>query len=394
MPKVSPVLCLLAALAPAPALAAESGQGARLLLDSRTRLESLEQDGPDALALTTRLRLGVQTPTYAGLTGLIEAEGVGVLIDNYADGVRPRPRYATIPDAEILELNRAQVTWAPGPAGEATIGRQRLAFDNQRFIGAVGWRQNEQTFDAVKLLARPVAGVTVNYGYAWRVNRSFGRDHPQGVWRGDIHMLNAEKAWRTGKLTGYAYLLDIDEAPAQSSATVGVRLVGSRPMASGYSATWELEYARQSDWGNAPADYSLDYILASVGMKTQTSNLDLVLERFEGNGRQAFQTPLGTTHGFQGWSDVIGATPAEGLSDLYLRGSKRFDLGRPVKLTGEVHEFRDDSGDDEFGRELDLSLGAPIAKGTNVEVGLGYFDSATPVYPDATRTWLSLEYRY
>jgi hypothetical protein len=33
---------------------------------------------------------------------------------------------------------------------DLTLGRQRINLDDQRFVGSVGWRQNEQTFDAVR----------------------------------------------------------------------------------------------------------------------------------------------------------------------------------------------------------------------------------------------------
>ena len=36
------------------------------------------------------------------------------------------------------------------------MGRQRIILNNARFIGNAGFRQNEQTFDAVRLEARPI----------------------------------------------------------------------------------------------------------------------------------------------------------------------------------------------------------------------------------------------
>lgn len=371
-----------------------TGQDGRLILEARTRFESLEQGQLDGQALTARVRLGWETPTVARLTGLIEAEGVGVLVDNYADGVDPNRGRAVIPDPEILELNRAQVTWSASPAAEVVLGRQRIVLGNARFVGNSGWRQNEQTFDAARFTARPNADTTLTYIYVDRVNRTTGRDHPQGVWRGDIHLMQGDLKTSAGKLTGYAYLLDFDTVPAQSSATYGLRLAGERPVKAGLSATWELEYARQSDWGSAPTDFDLDYVLVAGGVKSATSSLGLVYERLDGDGRQGFQTPLASAHGFQGWSDVIGATPPDGISDLYLRGAATLDWGRPVRIAGELHDFRTADADRRLGREVDFSAAVSLAKPVTLEAGVARFDSAGPTYPDATRAWLTLDYRY
>lgn len=384
------------ACVPAMAQAAQppSGQDGRLILEARTRLESLEQGQLDGQALATRLRLGWETPKVARLTGLIEAEGVAVLNDDYADGVRADPRRATIPDPETLELNRAQVTWAASPDAEVVFGRQRIVLGNARFVGNSGWRQNEQTFDGVKLVGRPTADTAFTYAYVGRVNRTIGRDHPQGVWRGDVHLLQGDLRSAAGKVTAYAYLLDFDTVPAQSSATYGLRFAGDRSVASDLSATWEVEYARQSDWGSSPAEFNLDYVLVAGGLKSATSGLGLAYERLDGDGRRGFQTPLASAHGFQGWSDIIGATPAEGLSDFYLRANTTLTWTRPVRLAGEVHEFRDADAERRFGREFDISATVSLSKPLTLEAGLARFDASGPAYPDATRAWLTLDYRY
>ena len=58
-------------------------------------------------------------------------------------------------------------TWAIG-------GRQRITLDDHRFIGNVGWRQNEQTFDSVRVTTNLIPDLKLDYSYIWEVQRIFG----------------------------------------------------------------------------------------------------------------------------------------------------------------------------------------------------------------------------
>lgn len=366
----------------------------QLLLEARTRYELYDPDGPDAEAVTTRLRLGWRQPLAKTLTALIEMEAVGALVDDYADGVHAKPGKATITDPETVELNRAALEWRPTAAVGVDVGRQRIVFGNARFVGNSGWRQNEQTFDAVKLTAKPAKTVTLTYAYADRVRRPLGHKSSQGVWRGDVHMLQAEAdLGAVGKASAYAFLLDFNNAPTQSSKTFGARLAGARVLRSGLSGTWELEHAHQVDWKNNPRDFSLDYDAASLGLKTARSAISANLERLQGDGVSAFQTPLASLHGFQGLSDVIGATPAKGVRDAFLRGTTTVGVKQPLKLTGEAHDFDTTVGSQNLGREVGAVVSTPIAKGWTFELGVARFETQSRTYPDATRAWASLDFK-
>ena len=382
-----------AAAVAAPALAGEASTGT-LILDARARLEHFDTTSADATAGSVRVRLGWKQPLAKGLTGLVELEAVGAPIDDYADGVHPSPGRAVIPDPEILELNRASLTWEPSRRLGAEVGRQRIILGNSRYVGNIGWRENEQTFDGVRFWAKPNPGVTVTYAYVSRVNRPLGTKSPQGVWRGDVHLAQIETdLGAIGKASVFALLTDFDNAASQSTQTLGARLAGARAIRPGLSATWELEHARQGDHGANPQRVSVNYDQASIGLKTAQTQAALVVERLEGDGVHAFQTPLGSLHGFQGRSDVIGATPGVGVRDVFLRGAHSFRTKVPVKLSGELHQFNTTVGDDRLGREVDIVIAAPVAKGWSLEAGLARFDSAARLYPDATRAWLSLEFK-
>ena len=392
-------LALLIAAVPAAAAAQATADdaGARILFETRLRSETVDQQGfaDQAHALTLRTRLGWRSATAHGLQLLIEGEGVAVLDDRYSAPVAPVPGRPAVADGETLELNRAQVRWTGLPGADLTLGRQRLSVGNGRFIGNSGWRQNEQTFDAVRLVSTALRPVTLTYVFADRVQRPLGREHVQGVWRGDIHLLQAEADTPAGRLSGFGLMIDLDNAAAQSSTTIGARLAGSRRLGGDLSVTWAGEYAVQSDNGSNPADYSLDFQAAAVGLQAPRWSAGLGYERFDGDGAAGFQTPLGTGHGFLGWSDVITTTPAFGVRDLFLRGQLSVPtLGRTMRVTGEAHAFHDAGGDIELGQELDLSAALPIDGHWSVELKGAHFKGDRPTYGDADKAWLSLEYRY
>ncbi|MEZ5303023.1 MAG: alginate export family protein [Verrucomicrobiales bacterium] len=73
-----------------------------------------------------------------------------------------------------------------------TVGRQEIALGDQRFIGTVGWRQNEQTLDAARLRFQPHSDLWIDYAYVWRVNRIFGEQAPTAALN---HFERASPTW-------------------------------------------------------------------------------------------------------------------------------------------------------------------------------------------------------
>jgi hypothetical protein len=392
---IAPLLIpLLAALAPASAFAAPAA--GKIILEQRLRYEGVDQDGPpkQAQALTLRTRLGYQTPAWHGLTALVEGENVLALSDRYNSTINGKIRYPTVADPEATELNRLQVNWT-GEHGGVTVGRQRIVLGAARFIGNVGFRQNEQTFDAVRVDAKPMKGVTATYAYVDKVHRVFGPESPQGEWNSDSHLMQVDAATPAGQLSAYGILLDFSNAPAQSNATWGVRLAGARPLGDGKSLTYEGEYARQSDYGGNPARFSLDYVDAAVGLKSQKSSVALGYERLEGDGRQGFQTPLATLHAYQGWADVFLTTPRNGVRDLNLRAATSVKLanGKAIRLQIAAHDFQAMKGGQDYGSEVDVLASYPLTKRLSLEAKAARFDGSAPGFADRTKVWASLEFK-
>ena len=390
--------CAVASGAMAQAAPPASADSAKVIFDSRVRYEGVDQDGLDqATAVTVRARLGWRSARMSNLQFLIEGEAVGALVDDYNDTIHGPARYPVVGDPETVELNRLQVSWTGLPDTEVILGRQRLILDNARFVGNVGFRQNEQTFDAVTVHTRAFKPVEATYAYIDRVHRVFGDDSPVGEWRSDSHLLNLSTPTPLGKLTGYGYWLDFDNAPAQSSATFGARLAGSHPLSAATAAHWALELARQTEHGDRPTRFNADYRLISGGVSLGPFSTTLAYEFLGSDNGHAFQTPLATLHAFQGWADVFLTTPAGGLSDLSLsmawtvRGPP---IGRAAVLTASWRDLQDDGRNIRYGREVDASARLTLDARWAVEIKAARFDGARPAFADRTKFWASLEHSF
>ncbi len=383
---------------PAPPAAAASSPLGDILFESRLRYEGVSQDGlDDATAVTLRARFGWQGPARSGFRLLVEGEAVEALVDDYNDTIHGPPTYPVVADPEAFELNRLQIAWTGLPETEVILGRQRIVLGTARFVGNVGFRQNEQTFDAVKVTTRAFEPLTVTYAWIDRVHRVFGDDSPVGEWRSDSHLINIESPTPVGKVTAYGYLLDFSNAAAQSSATWGARLEGSRDLSPDWSALYTVEYARQSEYGANPARFDLDYGLVSAGLKRGPFTAILALERLDGNGAQAFQTPLATLHAFQGWADVFLTTPKDGLRDVSATASYAVahpPVGRSSVLTASWRGFHDADGSARYGSEFDLSARLVLDSHWAVELKSAHFDGAAPTFPDRDKVWAALDYRF
>jgi hypothetical protein len=370
-------------------------------LDLRLRYEDVEQDNAleNADALTLRTRLGYTTAKWNGLDLMVELEDVHALGGEdynscagtgspfFGDGCNGNTTFSLVADPEDTELNQFWLRYAGIPKTVLKYGRQRLVLDNHRFIGNVGWRQNEMTYDGLSLVNTALPKLTVNYAHLTNANNIFGGDFQL---TGDL--LNV--AWAQSErfnLTGYAYLLDfdVDVAARRDTRTYGLRATGAVPLAP-VKFLYALEYASQDRHKDSPDSVDADYKLIELGAVYQAVTGKLGYEVLGGDGSYGFQTPLATLHAFQGWADVFLNTPAAGVRDAYL------SLGAAVEkfsFLAVYHDFSADSGGADFGDEWDASVSRPI--NDNLSVMLKYADySADSFSVDTEKLWLQAEYKF
>jgi hypothetical protein len=396
-----PLLFLLAA-GSVPAFAAEPASFAEALaqgkfsVNARLRYENVVQSGlNDANALTLRTRVGFAPAAYLGWKAFVEGENIAAADgDAYSQaGLNPGGTgRAVVADPEVTELNQLYLAYTKDKT-TVTVGRQRLVLDNARFIGDVGWRQDMQTFDAVVVQDKSIAQTTLTYAYLDRVLRVFTRRHAQGQWDSRSHLLNASySGWSLGTVTGYGYLLDFTNSPANSNATYGASLAGSRPVMNGLTFSYRAEAAIQSDYGSSTLDYSAGYRALEAGLGNKTLTFSLGHEFLGSDHNVGFKTPLATLHAFNGWADLFLATPATGLEDNYAKVTA--SLPQAVALVAAYHEYQSDIGGTDFGRETDLQLTRKF--GTRLTAVAKYADYRRDAvaFPNLRKLWLQLDYAF
>ncbi|QUT07748.1 hypothetical protein KFK14_10395 [Sphingobium phenoxybenzoativorans] len=371
--------------------------------EARLRYEYVDQDGiaKRADALTARVRAGL-TASSGPLSATLVGQGTLAIVDNYYDGLNGAATRPIIADPDNVALYIAQVQYRT-EAATLTAGRQKIVLDDERFVGNVAFRDNAQTFDAVRAEITPAKGLKLDVAYAWSVRTIWGADGigaRQQAIGGDNVLANLSYATPVGTLTGFAYLVDQDEAAVQafrlSSQTYGARLAGSRAFSKAVKLGYQLSYARQSDYHANPNAYSADYWLADTTLDVKGWKLNAgyeVLGVDKGLALTSFQTPLGTNFKFQGWADKFLTTPPNGLRDFYVGGGygwKQLGSFTGVSLVATWHRFDSDRLDQHYGNEIDILAAAKLNK-TTLAVRYAHYDAKT-MAADTDKLWLQADW--
>lgn len=407
-------LLLTAALPAGDVLAAEDKPGedwrnlyrdAMPVLDLRYRFEFVDQDARprNAKANTLRSRTGFETGRFHGVGFAFDSEWIEAIgAEKFNDTINGKTRYPVVADPDDFEVNQLYiVSEGTVPYTRLKLGRQRIIWDNSRFIGNVGFRQNEQTFDALRTTVTAIPDATLEYVYLEEVRRIFGDDSPVGHLGLQTHGVRAQyNGFAPVTITPFALLLDYnaDSQAGLDSQSYGILLAGSQALGGDWRLLYAGSAAWQGDYGDNPAGFGHWYYRIEPGLAYDKIKLKLGYEVLEGDGTTAFQTPLATLHKFNGLTDQFLTTPAGGLEDLYL------SLNAPLPGEGWLsgltfkagyHQFWAEQGGAHYGWEWDAGLFKKFdtAIGTfNLGIQYASYD-ADRFSSDTDKLWLTLQYK-
>ncbi len=397
-------------------------------IDLRARYEDVDDSSKPLLgqATTLRARLGYVTGSWHGLKFLFDVDQIwtvgGATYNSTRNG---KTAYGLIADPSMTALDRLQLSYDTGYDTTITVGRQRILIGNQRFVGNVGWRQHEQTYDSVSAVSHAVKGLTLTYAYLYRVNRVLGPEQPANTtaipaataqapyFKSNSHIMDAVYTGIAGlRLEGFAFLLDLG-APAYatsaaqvtavnklSTATYGARADYSWKMGGGMAGKISGEYAHQTDYAHNPLHYGLDYWLGQASLSYAGLTGLVGYESLGGNGTIGFSTPLATLHAFNGWADLFLATPVNGLDDGYVSASYLLPLGfadlKSLKGTAVYHRYTTAHLNEGIGSEWDLSAELTVDSNASFLVKYAAYQGSNTAFggsPDKSIFWLQAAYK-
>ncbi|MDJ0748121.1 MAG: alginate export family protein [Woeseiaceae bacterium] len=361
----------------------------------RARYEHVDQDNisEKADALTARLRLNYKTGAWNGWSGFAEYDHVFHLLSDFNSGAGTSPgrgQYPVVADPKGSDLNQLYLDYKVNDDSKLRLGRQRILLDNQRYVGGVGWRQNEQTYDGLTLTTGAIANTTLQYSYVGYVRRIFGQTVSAGKNNVDTHLLNAKIGLADGwSLTPYYYHIDNQDIPAFSTGTAGARLAGGFEAGDAGNINLVAEFATQSDVANNPVSFDAQYVhFDAAWVMDNGLSVGIAYESLGGDSAvsgASFRTPLATLHKFQGWADRFLVTPAEGINDVF--ATVKFKAGK-WNLTGVYHDFSPESGSGDFGTEFDVSASTKITDNYSILFKGAFFSSGSTSYPDTNKFWI------
>ena len=364
---------------------------------------------PAANAFTTRIKLNVNTKLFSvdGLTsniGIISVNNFGSHKYNwntsdYKDG--SGKKYETVMDPQKAMISNADINYR---INKTTLhaGRSQVNLDNQRFIGTVGWRQLERSYDTVYVANNSIEGLSLLA--AWVYGFQGVKDIP--TQDTNSILLNASYTVMPElKITAYDYML------ASLHDTYGLALTGK--IDAGAKLNYRAEYAVQKDGtmkihgkkGKADASYYNLDLGANISGVLVGANYEVLSGTTGSDGKTAFNPALGTNHKFNGWADLfyVASVPQGGLKDMNIHlGYTTKGFG---KLLGVYHNFKADKSmaatsgtTNNLGSEFDIVYLNAIPGFKNLK-GLVKFASyskgkATGYTNDKKVAWLQLDYTF
>ena len=382
------------------------GNGGAVKIDLNTRYENVNQynvtnpalngqpsaqQPKTANANTARLRLGLLSPLFYSLQGYAEYEGVYAMQSDYNSTRNSKTGYSTIADPYVNELDQLWLSYAGITDTLIKGGRQRIKLDDDRFIGNVGWRQLEQTYDSALITNKSIHNLAINVGYIGNV-KTFTSTNANI----NAPILNVNyKLGDYGNLIGYGYWLGYTQQAnyANSNQTYGLRLTNyQKPgdtlkVSDNYGLLYTAEWSIQSDYQNSPQTYTVNRYNLMGGFTAHIFSFQGAMEQLDGVGQnKTFITPLGTNHAFQGWADQFLVTPKDGIRDIFGTLTTTLDKG-DVALTGVYHAFYDDTGNVHYGDEWDFMATKKFGKHYTLLAKYAYY-SADHYSTDTQKIWV------
>lgn len=280
------------------------------------------------------------------------------------------------------------------PMFSLKVGRQEIAYDNQRIFGSVGWAQQARSHDAAILKINSPYGCKINIGLAFNQNT-------ENLFGTDYYGVNNYKAlqylWFHRDFSDFGLSLlflnngmafqdstnknDIKQKVAYSQ-TAGTRLTYKFEQFA-FSGSFYYQFGKNATDNKLSAVY---YAFALDYKADENFKLGIGMEYLSGNSMtststkdKAFTPFYGTNHKFNGWMDYFYAggnwIGKVGLIDAFtpIRFTKNKFSATLIPhfffAAANVLDSNEKSLKKSLGTEIDFSVGYAFSKSVKIQAG-------------------------
>ncbi len=381
------------------------------------------RDAGQALTARTKLLISADLFGIKGLSsnlGLISVNNFGwtEYNDKTNSDLYDQTHYDVIADPQVAMLSNAEINYQINKT-LFHVGRGQVNLDNQRFIGTVGWRQLERSYDTVFVADNSVENLNLLAAWVYGFQGVAGNAAKKTQDTNTVLLHASYKVMDPLTITAYDYMI------ANFADTYGIAFTG-KVKSGKVKVSYRAEYAQQGDAtmtihdvdtngdGIIDNDYKADAIYYNLDIGANISGV-IVGANYEflsGVDRNqpatskdtTFQTPLATGHKFNGWADEFLTTPSGGLVDVNVRlGYKAKGIG---KLLAVYHDFTADKSmndinglaSDDLGSEIDFLYTNKVPGVKNLSLllkGALYKKGSIAGWTnDKTVYWAQLDYKF
>lgn len=255
------------------------------------------------------------------------------------------------------------------------VGRQTLIYDNERFLGGLGWAQQGRSHDAVLVQYKSDNNIKVDLGLAynqnWQVEPGWlsGNYYNHSITNNykAMQFIHFSKTWDDASLSALFHN-DGRQVPADSSMayrqTLG--LIGNKDFG---NIKAHAEFYYQGGKNGSGVDVSAFLASAYVTFSTDITPITVGVDYLTGNGPgetkdKAFNPLYGTNHAFYGLMDYfyVGNSHSDkGLTDIFVKTN--FKVGDKSTLAAHLHYFNSGAAIEDPGspgNNLSSSLGTEV----------------------------------
>jgi Alginate export len=362
-----------------------------------------------AASLLLRLNMNAQWSDILG--GHIQLDNVSRAFKNqHSDGVDLNGK-PVIPDAGGFDINQAYMS-LDIDSMSFKLGRQKINWDDQRFIGGNGFWQNEQTFDAALVNYKFLSNSQFSYAYIDNVNRIFGDDADKNLANSNSHydgdgaerplnflgdhrhhthisQLNFNE-WDYSQVVAYAYAMNNLSMPKASNRTLGANYTLTYKWdAIKYRIKIESALQKQPEASTNPL---LSYYLLDMSAGIRRYEFVGRYEILSHKDGVNFITPLASGHDFQGAANQVSNNyMAAGVKDASLGMLVR---ATPFKVEARYHQFYTYTTTDYMAQELDLTLSYKPSRQHAFTLLAAYFQPDVGVLKGKSARRIYVDYAY